>query len=222
MGSYSTISPKNLQLVDQNHEIILDVRTKMEHAEKYIGLGHANVPLDELNPTDFMMRHGLDRDATVYLLCRSGKRAALAAEKFIAEGYKNVQVIEGGINACEDWGYEIKGDNAKSSVADLKTKVPLTLERQVRIAVGMLTAFGAILGLLVHPYLTIIPLITGIGLIVAGITDRCGLALLLTKAPWNRERGKSCATSCCLVSKTGHHEGSSRSVSEKKVGQSCQ
>ena len=87
MTSFATINAKELDHMDPNQGVILDVRTKMEHAEKHVSFGHAHVPLDELKPTDFMMRHGLDKDSDVYILCRSGKRATQAAEKFAAEGY---------------------------------------------------------------------------------------------------------------------------------------
>lgn len=159
--------------------IILDVRTAMEHAEKHIGLAHAHVPLDELDPAVFMSRHGLARDARVYILCRSGGRASQAAAKFTAAGYPNATVIEGGIIACESCGHAIKTGGAPA---------PLSLERQVRIAAGLLAGGGALLGLLAHPLFTLIPLCVGGGLVFAGITDRCGMALLLAKAPWNTRK----------------------------------
>lgn len=195
MSKYTTIRAENLGQVDPNQGVILDVRTKMEHAEKHIGFGHAHVPLDELNPDDFMMRHGLDKDSDVYILCRSGKRAAAAAEKFTGAGYRNVHVIEGGIVACEACGHEIKGHGVKGASGDATKKGPISLERQVRIAAGLFASIGAALGLLVNPLFTIIPLFVGCGLVFAGVTDRCGMALVLTKAPWNKIEGSG--SSCC-------------------------
>ncbi len=190
MTGFSSIRAETLGHIDPNQGIILDVRTKMEHAEKHIGFGHAHVPLDELKPTDFMMRHGLDHDADVYILCRSGKRAAQAAEKFVAEGYRNVKVIEGGIVACEDCGHDIKGTSAQGPKPQgAKVKGPISLERQVRIAAGLFAAVGGALGLFVNPVFAIIPLFVGCCLIFAGVTDRCGMALVLTKAPWNKIEG---------------------------------
>lgn len=209
MKSYQTISSKDLLSIDQHNSIVLDVRTHMEHSEKHIALNHAHVPLDELDPNDFMMRHGLDREAHIYLLCRSGTRAALAAKKFIDSGYKNVKVVEGGISLYEISGHEMKGRNITSS----QEKGPITLERQVRIAVGLITAVGAALGLIVNPIITLIPLLTGLGLIFAGITDRCGMALLLAKAPWNNEKRAH------TNSKTQKTDSSSET---SKKHQSCQ
>ncbi len=187
MPEFLRISANELDNLDPNKGIILDVRTAMEHAEKRLSFGHALVPLDQLSPRDFMIRHGLDKHSAVYILCRSGKRAAQAAERFVSEGYKNVHVIEGGIIACEDYGHEIKGHGANASSAVGKTTGPISLERQVRIAAGLFASVGAALALIVNPVLAIIPLLVGCGLIFAGITDRCGMALALTKAPWNKQ-----------------------------------
>jgi len=217
MTSYQTFRAEELQSLDPNASIILDVRTGMEHAEKRLTFGHAHIPLDELKPTDFMMRHGLDKDSGVYILCRSGKRATQAAEKFVAEGYRNIHVIEGGIIACEDCGQKVEGHAANTNIASPQAKGPISLERQVRIVAGAIAASGALLGLMVNPLFSIIPLFVGGGLVFAGITDRCGMALLLTKAPWNKmSSNASCATTSCSASaKTGSSAGA-------KVGQSCQ
>lgn len=203
MSTYEIFRAENLSSVDPNKGIIIDVRTKMEHLEKHIGFGHAHVPLDILDPTDFMLRHGLDHDAEIYILCRSGKRARQAAEKFSAAGYKNIKVVEGGLIACEDCGHEIKGHGAKNqqSESSPKTKGPISLERQVRIAAGLFVATGAILALLIHPLFVFLSLFVGCGLIFAGITDRCGMALVLTKAPWNKIED-STKTSSCPITKT--------------------
>ena len=223
MTSYQIFRAEELQSLDPNASIILDVRTKMEHAEKRLTFGHAHIPLDELKPADFMMRHGLDKDSGVYILCRSGKRATQAAEKFVAEGYRNIHVIEGGIVACEDCGQKVEGHAANTNTASPQAKGPISLERQVRIAAGAIAASGALLGLMVNPLFSIIPLFVGGGLIFAGVTDRCGMALVLTKAPWNKVGGGTCAApACSSTSSGGNCAGTTASPAASKVGQSCQ
>ena len=61
----------------------------------------------------------------------------------------------------------------------------ISLERQVRIGAGLLVLIGAMLAWLVHPYFLAIPLFIGAGLVFAGVTDHCGMAMLLAKMPWN-------------------------------------
>lgn len=210
--TYDIFSADKLGQINPQSGIILDVRTGMEHAEKRLTFAHAHVPLDELRPTDFMMRHGLDKDSDVYIVCRSGKRAAQAAEKFVAEGYRKVHVVEGGIVACENCGYPVHGTGTKSAAGNSGAKGSFSLERQVRIAAGAFAATGSLLGLMVHPLFTIIPLFVGGGLIFAGITDRCGMALILTKAPWNKMN----PTSCCGIS------AATPGPAGVNTGQSCQ
>lgn len=217
MTGYQTFRAEELSSLDPNESIILDVRTRMEHAEKRLDFGHAHVPLDELKPVDFMMRHGLDKDSGVYILCRSGKRAAQAAEKFVTQGYRNIHVIEGGIIACEDCGQKVQGHAANTNTISSTKNGAMSLERQVRIAAGAIAATGALLGLTINPLFSIIPLFVGGGLMFAGITDRCGMALVLTKAPWNKlpDNNACTAASCSASAKAGSPAGA-------KTGQSCQ
>jgi rhodanese-related sulfurtransferase len=185
MTVFTYIRAADLKPEDPGRGVILDVRTPMEHAEKRMGLAHEHVPLDELDPAQFMNSLGLGADAEICILCRSGKRAAQAAGKFTAAGYSNVKVVEGGITACENCGHDIKGHEPNNTSGCAIGKFPVSLERQVRIVAGAVTALGALLGLFVHPLYSIIPLFVGGGLVFAGVTDRCGMALILTKAPWN-------------------------------------
>ena len=67
--------------------------------------------------------------------------------------------------------------------------------RQVQIVVGSLSAIGAILAIAVNPWFALLPLILGCGLLFAGITGICGLALLLARMPWNHGQMSSC--NCC-------------------------
>ncbi len=196
MSDYKVISTQAIKEINPNEGIILDVRTPMEHAEKHIAIGHVHMPLDVLDPMEFMMRHGLDKDASVYILCRSGTRAKKAAEIFVQSGFKNVFVIDGGVLACESNGFDLKGHGVKKERAGCASSVkgPLSLERQVRIAAGLFVFLGAVLALTIDPLFVFIPLFVGCGLIFAGVTDRCGLALVLTKAPWNKiEMNQTCS-----------------------------
>lgn len=62
----------------------------------------------------------------------------------------------------------------------------MSLERQVRIAAGSLVFIGVALGWFVHRGFFAVPAFVGAGLVFAGLTDFCGMGLLLAKMPWNR------------------------------------
>ena len=60
------------------------------------------------------------------------------------------------------------------------------IERQVRLAAGVMALVGVALGVLVHPAAFGLVALVGVGLTFAGLTDYCGMALLLGRCPWNR------------------------------------
>ena len=74
----------------------------------------------------------------------------------------------------------------------------LPLMRQVQITIGLISATGAALALAIHPLFAILPLVTGCGLLFAGLTGTCGLALLLAKMPWNNATPCD-SRSCCAA-----------------------
>jgi rhodanese-related sulfurtransferase len=117
----------------------------------------------------------LPDDQPAYLLCRTGRRAAKAAEKFAAAGQDRGVVIDGGMQAWIAAGLPVDRGTAKV----------ISLERQVRITAGALVLLGVLLGWLVHPGFFGLSGFVGAGLIFAGITDFCGMGLLLARMPWN-------------------------------------
>ena len=168
-----TITPAELQkiLTAQPSSTVVDVRTPVEFAEVHVPQAR-NVPLDELKPALLQ----LPQDQPVYLLCRSGQRATKAAEKFAKEGFAQPVVVEGGTLAWIE---------ANLPVTRGQTKV-ISLERQVRIVAGSLVFIGVVLGWFVHRGFFGLSAFVGAGLVFAGITDFCGMGLLLARMPWNK------------------------------------
>ena len=78
----------------------------------------------------------------------------------------------------------------------VRGKKTISLERQVRIAAGLLVCLGALLGWLIHPALIALSAFVGAGLVFSGITDTCGMGLLLARMPWNR--GNTPTTACSV------------------------
>ena len=163
---------------------IIDVRTPAEYAEVHAE-GARLVPLDSLDPKAVLASRSGAADAPLYVLCRSGRRAAKACEAFEAVGFDNVFNVAGGTTAWERAGLPvIRG-----------TKGTMSLERQVRIGAGSLVVLGVLLGWLVHPAFYGLPAFVGAGLMFAGITDWCGMGILLARMPWNQSTRDSTASS---------------------------
>ena len=79
----------------------------------------------------------------------------------------------------------------------VRGKKTISLERQVRIAAGSLVVLGALLAQFVHPYWGILPVLVGSGLVFAGLTDTCGMGMLLARMPWNQVAQEKPVPSCC-------------------------
>ena len=153
---------------------LIDVRTPAEFAEIHAE-GARLVPLDRLDPRAVMASRAAPADEPIYLICRSGARAAKGCEAFAAAGITSAVSVEGGTAAWEKAGLPVvRGD----------VKV-ISLERQVRIAAGALVLLGVTLGWLVHPIFSGLSAFVGAGLVFAGVTDWCGMGMVLARMPWN-------------------------------------
>ena|SRR5579872_5012451 len=162
---------------------IVDVRTPVEYREVHVEVAR-NVPLDQLDAAALMQTRCGSADEPVYVICRSGSRGQQACEKFLKAGFLNVMNVEGGTMACVEAGLPV-----------VRGKQAISLERQVRIAAGSLVLLGALLGWFVHPAFIGLSAFVGAGLIFAGITDTCGMGLILAQMPWN-QCSQSTMSSC--------------------------
>jgi rhodanese-related sulfurtransferase len=172
-----TIEPQEVHRLRQEGKpvAIIDVRTPAEYASAHAD-GALLVPLDTLDPAAVMCSRNSAADEMLCVICKSGGRSTKACEEFLTAGHSNVFSIEGGTIAWELAGLPVIRGSAKV----------ISLERQVRISAGMLVLLGVLLGWLVHPALLGVAAFVGAGLMFAGITDWCGIGMLLAKMPWNR------------------------------------
>lgn len=150
---------------------VVDVRTAPEYEAEHVE-GSRLVPLDRLEARLDEIRA---TPAPRLLLCRTGSRARMAREQLEKLELAGLTVIEGGIEAYRQAGGETTEGRDR-----------ITLERQVRIAAGSLVLLGLLLAWWIDPLFLLLSAFVGAGLVWAGVTDRCGMALVLARAPWNR------------------------------------
>jgi len=167
------ITPDNASRIaaENSSAILLDVRTPSEFSARR-AIGARNIPLDALDT----FTGSLPRNAPILLLCEKGGRAAVAATKLRGHGFEDIHVVEGGTENWSKSNLPIEGTGKKS----------ISIERQVRFGAGGLVLTGVILGFLIHPGFFALSAFVGAGLVFAGITDWCGMGLLLARAPWNK------------------------------------
>jgi rhodanese-related sulfurtransferase len=166
---------------------LIDVRTPVEFREIHVE-GARNLPLDTLDPAGVMRSRSAADHEPLYVICRSGSRGRQACEKLLTAGCTNIFNVEGGTLACEGAGLPV-----------VRGKKAISLERQVRIAAGALVLISVVLAWLVHPAFAGLAAFIGAGLVFAGVTDTCGMGLLLARMPWNKVREGG---ACCSAGKT--------------------
>lgn len=172
----SCISPAEFaELCKQATKIeLIDVRTSVEYREVHVEIAR-NVPLDQLDVAALMQARNGAANEPLYVICRSGGRGQQACERFLKAGFSNVVNVEGGTMAC-----------LKAGLPVVRGQKAVSLERQVRIAAGSLVLLGAVLGWFVHPAFIGLSAFVGAGLIFSGITDTCGMGMILARMPWNQ------------------------------------
>lgn len=149
----------------------INVCTVAEYKEKHIK-GVRSVPLDTLHSRV----DELNKKKTIYIHCRSGNRGRQAIEKLQALGVTAELVnVEGGLLAWEEAGHD---------TGSYTNRLPVM--RQVFIGAGCLVLGGILLAHFVDYTFILLPLFVSFGLILSGVTGWCGLALLLSKMPWNK------------------------------------
>jgi rhodanese-related sulfurtransferase len=183
--SVSTIAPRALQGLRETGRAIdlIDVRTPVEFRAVHVDLARS-VPLSNLDPAAIMAGRNGTADQPLYVICQGGNRSQQACAQFHQAGFTNVVSVEGGTNAWIEAGLPV-----------VRGKAAISLERQVRIAAGSLVLIGVILGWLAHPVFLGLSAFVGAGLVFAGITDTCGMGMLLARMPWNQV--KEPATTTC-------------------------
>jgi rhodanese-related sulfurtransferase len=101
-AEYKKISAEQAKsLIDAGGVIILDVRTQEEFDQEHI---QDAVLLPDYEIGDKAVPTLPDKDATILVYCRTGRRSALAAKELITLGYTDVLDF-GGLET--DWIYDI-------------------------------------------------------------------------------------------------------------------
>ncbi|HVT91048.1 MAG TPA: rhodanese-like domain-containing protein [Tepidisphaeraceae bacterium] len=172
----STCTPVQAkQMLAEGNCLAIDVREYAEYASGHVP-GAKLIPLGQFRD----QINSIDPNLPLLLACKGGKRATQAAQLLEQKSNVNAFVIEGGTDAWIAAGLPVERE----------AKAPWALERQVRLAAGMLV----LIGLFIPPWPWLSAFV-GAGLVFAAVSNTCGMGLLLSKLPWNRP-----AVSCSVDS----------------------
>jgi rhodanese-related sulfurtransferase len=168
---------RNLSVQESNHKrlgnseiALIDVRTPAEFGGLH-AKGAVNYPMESLKLESIPF----SKDEEIHLICQSGGRSIKVSQKLDAFGFSKIVNVEGGTSAWQLAGLPV-----------VEGRKVMSLERQVRIAAGSLVVIGAVVGQFVHPSGYGLSAFIGAGLIFAGVTDTCGMGMMIAKMPWNR------------------------------------
>ena len=161
------------RLESNDHLVLIDVRTPAEFEEVHV-TGAKNIPLGTLN--EGSLEKLAERGANVFFICQFGGRSSQASQKIESAGFWQVFNILGGTNAAKEAGLSITRGARKV----------MSIERQVRVIAGSLTLLGVVFGFVLSPFFFLLSGFVGAGLTLAGVTDSCGMALVLERCPWNQ------------------------------------
>lgn len=159
--------------LDRGDAVLVDVREPGEHAAERIE-GAVLVPLSAFDP-----RAVPDADGRrLVLYCRSGNRSGQAGRRLLAAGFPEVHHLRGGLLAWREAGCPVEASAGGSRLPDLL--------RQVQMTAGSLVLLGTVLGAVASPWFLLLSGGVGAGLVYAGASGTCGMAMLLARMPWNR------------------------------------
>lgn len=169
--------------LDKNEAVLVDVREPAEHEAESIP-GATLLPLANISGSALPETAG----KKLVLHCKAGKRGGMACEKLLSEKPDlEIYNLEGGITAWAQAGHKIKTSG----------KFFLPLDRQVQLTIGTGVLAGVVLGFMVHPGFFLLSGFFGLGLMNAGLTGWCGMAILMAKMPWNK--GSSAPKNSCMT-----------------------
>lgn len=162
-----------------SNALFLDVREPDEYAQGHIA-SSVLLPLSQVEPV--VVARMLPDNRHCIVVCKAGVRAQKAAQILAAAGISNLSILEGGMDAWTAAGLPVKSGSGGISI-----------QSQTRTIAGVMVLGGALLGLFVNRNWMYLSAFAGCGLIVAGLTGWCGMSLLLSKMPWNRNQACTCS-----------------------------
>ncbi|WP_313627529.1 rhodanese family protein [Kosakonia sp.] len=171
---YTLVSPQEASAQQKNGALIVDIRQADEFRREHLP-DAVSLPLDDVLAGQTVTPGSPDQ--TVIFHCQSGMRTQQNADALVrAAAPAKVMILDGGLN---NWKRE-----KLPTMQDKRQPRPLM--QQVQIVAGSLILLGVVLGFTLHPNFFLLSGFVGAGLLFAGLSGWCGMALLLAKMPWNR------------------------------------
>ncbi len=172
--SYTLLTPADVKAQQAAGALLVDIRQPDEFRREHLP-GAVSLPLETLLNGAPLATHSPAQPIIFH--CQSGRRTQQNADALVrAAAPAPVAFLDGGLNSWKQ--------AHQPTVEDKRQPRPLM--QQVQIVAGSLILLGVVLGYAVHPGFFLLSGFVGAGLLFAGVSGWCGMALLLAKMPWNR------------------------------------
>lgn len=169
-----TVSPSEAQELMKKGSTLIDIREPAEFLREHIPEA-ISFPLSEVLLGNKIKN--LPVNAPVIFHCLAGSRTIQNEDALIrAADPETILLLSGGINAWKSANLPTIEDN----------KYPLPMMRQVQIVAGMMIIAGVAMGYSVDKNFFLLSGLIGAGLLFSGVSGWCGMAVLLSKMPWNK------------------------------------
>ncbi len=165
--------------IKSGEAVLIDVREPDEFKSEHIPCA-VSLPLAKLHEV-FPELH-LPEGRKIIFQCHAGTRSGKACMAMAGLDSSGAYYsLDGGISAWKKAGLPVvtSGDSANTSPT-------MSIFRQVQVIIGGLVALCVALGLAGLTTGFVIAGLLGGALFMAGLTGWCGLAVLLSKMPWNK------------------------------------
>lgn len=172
--STRTVSPAEAHELMKNGSTLIDIREPAEFLREHVP-GAISFPLSDIllgkKIKDLPVNH------PVIFHCLAGSRTAQNEDALVRTADPaTVLLLSGGINAWKSANFPTIEDK----------KYPLPIMRQVQIVAGILILAGVLMGYAIDESFFLLSGFVGAGLLFAGVSGWCGMAVLLSKMPWNK------------------------------------
>lgn len=167
------ISPAQARDLQTSGALIIDIRQPDEFRREHLP-GAISFPLADLLAGKSL---NISTAQKVIFHCQSGMRTEQNREVLTrAAAPGTALILDGGLNSWKRARLPLEQDK----------RLPRPVMQQVQIVAGGLILTGQLLGFALHPAFFLLATFVGAGLLFAGLSGWCGMALLLAKMPWNK------------------------------------
>jgi rhodanese-related sulfurtransferase len=159
---------------------LIDVREPDEHRRERIDgatlIPGGSITVDQISAGGSGGAGGGSDGVVSILHCRSGRRSLEAAQKLARAGHAGAASMKGGIEAWKAAGLPTTVD----------AKAPMPIMQQTQVVIGACVLASVLAGVFWNPWALIVAGFMACGLLFAGLSGTCGLAVVLAKMPWNK------------------------------------